>query len=120
MELFKWDLGPIEMMDGSLVSPKGYARLKFNLAQTRLKRNFVVMKTDTPLVLGMDFLKSKGAILDLGTNSLCFRGKLNVFHKILMKAVRIDQIKACRILSDFESVKIKQLLQSYPTVITLL
>ena len=65
-EIIEWDEGPITLMDGTSTSPQGYIRLKFKINNKRFKRNFVILNSDIPVVLGMDFLKSNKIGLDLG------------------------------------------------------
>jgi len=72
-QLYPWDMGTIEMMDGSGCTPLGFTKIKFRLGMKIFKRNFVVLDSSDILVLGMDFLKTSKVVLDLDQGVLSFK-----------------------------------------------
>jgi len=88
------------MMDGSQFFPLGFLRLKFTIGTKRFCRNFLVLKTPSHVVLGMDFLKSFNMVLDFSQNLLLFRNSkmsvtINLVSKMQSKLIRIlNNIKA--------------------------
>ena len=113
-EIFPWDLGPIQMMDGSTFIPLGYVRLNFRIGQKTFIQNFLVLEIPSQLVLGMDFIKSRSLTLNFDKMVLSFK---NSEKTVPICFANILQSKLIRILTDIQKHQIELLLSKFSSII---
>jgi len=115
--ILPWDLGSIEMMDGSTCSPLGYSRIKFRLGNKVFTRNFLVLNCANTIVLGMDFMKTSKVILDLDKGKLHFKNNSSLQFPIYFNNEEKLNGENVRIITDIEKLKIGHLLERYHDII---
>jgi len=114
---FAWDLGLSAMMDGSKTTPTSYTRVKFHLGNKKFLRNFVIINSNIPVVLGLDFMSSKGISLNFDNSRLSFKGQPNISFPFLISETAVHSVNSIRVLTNIEQVKIENLLTSFPDLI---
>ena len=60
----------LRMANGNITTTQGKVNLKIKIGDDHLEHKFIVAPVDTPVILGFDFFKQKGCILDMDLDTL--------------------------------------------------
>lgn len=114
-----WKKGPIKMVDGSLASPEGKMNYKFRLGNKSFNHTFIIMKEcDFTMLLGMDFLRNSGMVLDLAVMQFWFKntGEQERWQFDVTSAATTN-VRALQVLREWEKAQIMEILKKYPSVV---
>ncbi|CAL8129503.1 unnamed protein product [Orchesella dallaii] len=114
-----WTKGKIKLADGSTATPTGKVTFKFRLGTTTFTHIFVIMPNcDFAMLLGMDFLRNSGMIIDLAKMKFWFQNTPKPEkYKFQTTDARNSNIRALQLLDDWQRDEINKILKQYPTVV---
>jgi len=72
-KLVTWQEGPIRMVDGTLINAAGTLKGSFTIGNKQFTHQFVVLpECDFAMILGMDFMKVAGMMMNLQNMTFTF------------------------------------------------
>lgn len=117
-KLNEWGEGPIMMLDGSEVDPEGTITLTFELGHKTFNHSFAVMKSHNQILIGMDFLRQCGLMLDCYGVKWEFSDTWSTQkYPLIMQNPVNNHICNLQTLKEFEGDQIKELLKLFPDVV---
>ncbi|CAL8087458.1 unnamed protein product [Orchesella dallaii] len=114
----KWTKGPIKLVDGSTATPHGRIQFTFRLGR-RFTHEFVLLpECDFTMLLGMDFLRNSGIIMDLELMQFWYKDTTPIQkYQFEIAKEPVGKIRSLQILHDWQKAKITEILQQFPTVV---
>lgn len=112
-----WRFGPIKLADGTLRTPAGTLDYKFNLGGRSFTSRFALLPgCDFTMILGMNFLRNSGIIIDFATFKWWFKDQPKRIFNFNSHDVSNCSVRSLQLFSEAQKKEIKKVLSSFPTV----
>jgi len=112
-----WKRGPIKLADGSLRYPEGEMDFKFSIGKKQFTTRFALLPTcDFTMLLGMNFLRNSGMVIDFADLHFWFKDKPQQVFNFEKKDVSSCTVRSLQLFSEWQKQEIKKLLLQFPTV----